>query len=74
MMALIHDRTPVIIGAEDWVKWLGDEPLPDASTLLTPCAAELMTMWPVDRRVGNVMNQERELAESARWDATAPSS
>lgn len=63
MMAPVHDRMPVIIGPEDWSAWLGEEPLPDPAMLLKPFLPERMTMWPVDRRVGNVKNQDKELLE-----------
>jgi len=54
---------PVIVGAEDWAAWLGEEPIADPAALLRPFPAERMTMWPVDKRVGNVKNQGRELVE-----------
>lgn len=63
LMAPIHDRMPVIIGAEDWAKWLGEEPIAYPMTLLKSFPPERMTMWPVDKRVGNVKNQGAELAE-----------
>jgi putative SOS response-associated peptidase YedK len=63
LVAPIHDRMPVIVGAEEWAKWLGEEPLDDPATLLKPFPAERMTMWPVSKAVGNVKNQGRELAE-----------
>jgi putative SOS response-associated peptidase YedK len=59
----IHDRMPVIIGPEDWAKWLGEETLSDPAALLRPFPPERMIMWPVDRRVGNVKNQDTGLAE-----------
>jgi putative SOS response-associated peptidase YedK len=63
MMAPIHDRMPVILGAEDWAAWLGEEPLEHPITLLRPFPPERMTMWPVSKAVGNVTNQGAELAE-----------
>ncbi len=63
LMASIHDRMPVILGAEDWAEWLGEEPLPNPAALLRPFPSERMTMWAVDRRIGNVKNQGAELAE-----------
>ena len=39
----LHDRMPVVIGADDRDRWLtGDDP----QELLRPYPAELMTMWP----------------------------
>ena len=63
MIAPIHDRMPVILGAEDWAAWLGEEPLADPAVLLKPFPPERMTMWPVSKAVGNVKNVGRELAE-----------
>jgi putative SOS response-associated peptidase YedK len=63
LVAPIHDRMPVIVGAEEWARWLGEEPLADPATLLKPFPAERMTMWPVSKAVGNVKNQGPELAE-----------
>lgn len=59
----LHNRMPVILGPESWPAWLGEEPIADPASLLKPFPAERMTMWPVDKRIGNVKNQERELAE-----------
>ena len=63
MMAPVHDRMPVILGAEDWAAWLGEEPLDDPASLLKPFPPERMTMWPVGKAVGSVKNQGTELAE-----------
>lgn len=63
LIAPLHDRMPVILGLEDWAPWLGEEPIADPASLLKPFPAERLTMWPVDKRIGNVKNQGRELAE-----------
>jgi putative SOS response-associated peptidase YedK len=63
LVAPIHDRMPVIVGAEEWAKWLGEASLDDPATLLKPFPAERMTLWPVSKAVGNVKNQGPELAE-----------
>ena len=67
----IHDRMPVIIGPEDWAAWLGEEPIADPATLLKPFPPERMTLWPVDKRVGNVKNQGPELAEPMKASVIA---
>ena len=61
-MANIHDRMPVIIGSENWAAWLGEEPC-EAAALLVPFPAERMTLWPVDKRVGNVKNNDEKLTD-----------
>jgi putative SOS response-associated peptidase YedK len=59
----IHERMPVIIGSQDWARWLGEEPLEHPVTLLAPFPPERMMMWPVDKRVADVRNQDAGLAE-----------
>jgi len=63
LIAPLHDRMPVILGLEDWAAWLGEEPIADPASLLKPFPSERLTMWAVDKRIGNVKNQGRELAE-----------
>jgi putative SOS response-associated peptidase YedK len=56
---------PVILPPEAWSVWLGEEPA-DAErlkALLAPYPAGEMTMWPVDRRVGNVRNNDPSLID-----------
>jgi putative SOS response-associated peptidase YedK len=55
---------PVIIGPEDYGRWRREESLPNPAALLKPFPAERITMWPVDKRVGSVKNQEPALAEA----------
>jgi SOS response associated peptidase (SRAP) len=62
-----HDRMPVILGSEDWEKWLGEEPANDneLKAMLKPFASERRTTWPVSRSVGNVKNDGPDLIEHA---------
>jgi putative SOS response-associated peptidase YedK len=56
----LHNRMPVILQPKDYDRWLrpGDpDHLP--VDLLRPFAAEQMTAWKVDRKVGNVKNDTR---------------
>lgn len=64
-MAEIHHRMPVILNENDWPKWLGEEPATEEEllALLRPCPNEWLKIWPVDKRVGNVKNTGRELAD-----------
>jgi putative SOS response-associated peptidase YedK len=61
----LHDRMPVILAEEDWPAWLGEGPsTQDAlKMLLKPFPSEHMMLWPVDRRVGNVKNNDPSLAQ-----------
>lgn len=63
LIAPLHNRMPVIIGAENVAGWLAEEPITNPSALLTPFPPERLAMWPVDRRVGNVKNEGPQLAE-----------
>jgi putative SOS response-associated peptidase YedK len=63
LIAEIHDRMPVILGKQDWAKWLGEEQATGAElfAMLRPCPPERMKMWPVDKRVNSVQNDDAEL-------------
>jgi putative SOS response-associated peptidase YedK len=63
LMATLHDRMPVILNEQDWPKWLGEEPasVTELKALLVPCRSDRIKMWPVDKRVGNVRNDDRDL-------------
>lgn len=57
----IHDRMPVILGPEDWAAWLGEDPASDPASLLKSFPPERMMLWPVNKRVGNVKNDDASL-------------
>ncbi|KWV56677.1 hypothetical protein AS026_33055 [Rhizobium altiplani] len=61
MMAAIHDRMPVILHRGDYDRWLSPEPDPD--DLMRPFPAELMKMWPVDRKVGSPRNDTADIID-----------
>jgi len=65
LAASIHDRMPVILPPSCWPEWLGEiDATPDQlQAMLSPYPSERMTMWPVDRRVGNVRNDSPDLFE-----------
>ena len=65
LLAPVHDRMPVILSPQSWPLWLGER-LADPEqlkALLVPYPAEEMVIWPVDRRVGNVKNNDPALVE-----------
>jgi putative SOS response-associated peptidase YedK len=64
VMAELHDRMPVILDKTDWPKWLGEEPATDEELLamLRPSPDQVLKVWPVDKKVGNVRNRGAELA------------
>jgi putative SOS response-associated peptidase YedK len=63
VMAELHDRMPVILGDNDWPKWLGEEPAREEEllALLKPCPDDMLKIWPVNKVVGNVRNTGPEL-------------
>jgi putative SOS response-associated peptidase YedK len=58
----LHERMPVVVEPADWPAWLGETPA-DAAALLCPAADDALHVWPVDRRVGNVRNNDAGLLE-----------
>jgi putative SOS response-associated peptidase YedK len=64
-LAGIHDRMPVVLDPKDWPKWLGEEPASeeDLKALLRPAPPEAIAVWPVDKRIGNVKNEDAHLAD-----------
>jgi putative SOS response-associated peptidase YedK len=65
----LHERMPVILAPEDWAAWLGEEPGSDPAALLKAFPAEQLKLWPVDKRLSNVKNEGRELAEPVKLPA-----
>jgi putative SOS response-associated peptidase YedK len=65
LCAEIHNRMPVFLPPENWPKWLGEDAIDDAMLrrMIGPYPSELMTAWPVDKRVGNVKNNDPTLIE-----------
>jgi putative SOS response-associated peptidase YedK len=61
LVAEIHDRMPLILASEDYVRWLGDEP--DPADLMRPFPAEPMRMWPISRRVNKPENDDASIVE-----------
>ena len=66
LCAEVHNRMPVILPQEAWPPWLGEEPANDAAlkTVFAPYPTGRMTMWQVDKRVGNVKNNDPSLIAS----------
>jgi putative SOS response-associated peptidase YedK len=65
LMESVHHRMPVILTPEDWDAWLDPEntDTDELAKLLVPAPEELLTLWPVDKAVGNVRNNRPELQE-----------
>ncbi len=65
LLAPLHERMPVILDPDAWPLWLGEAAADSdrLKALLRPYPAEQMTVWPVDKRVGNVKNKDCGLIE-----------
>jgi putative SOS response-associated peptidase YedK len=65
LLGEVHDRMPVILGHEDWPKWLDEETATtdELKAMLKPFDASRMAIWPVDKKFGNVKNEGSNLAE-----------
>ncbi len=63
LVAVFHNRMPVILDERDHARWLGEVPVPpsELKALLIPFPSEPMQAWPVDRRVGSPKWDEAEL-------------
>jgi putative SOS response-associated peptidase YedK len=65
LLAPLHERMPVILDPADWPLWLGESEAGPAElkALLRPCPPEILALWPVSPRVGNVRNNDPALVE-----------
>jgi len=63
-VALIHDRMPVILQAENEGKWLGKTSEQELLDLLKPYPAERMTAYPVSRLVNSPKNDGSDVLQS----------
>lgn len=62
ILAPIHDRMPVILPEASWSAWLDPKtPLPEIMALLKPAPEPRLVIHPVDRRVGNVREDDPAL-------------
>ncbi len=61
----LHDRMPVIVPEKDYDRWLrSDDAERPPLDLLRPYSAQGMVAWKVDRKVGNVRNDDQGCIES----------
>lgn len=63
LMAMLHDRMPVILDPKDWDEWLdcGNRRPRDVEHLLRPAADELLEAVPVSERANSVANDDEAL-------------
>ena len=61
LIAPIHDRMPAILNPADYEQWLGLEP--DPHELLAPFPSDLLTMWPISKRVNSPDNDDEQLLD-----------
>jgi putative SOS response-associated peptidase YedK len=60
LLAPIQDRMPVIIEKADWPVWLG-EAEGEPAALLRSAPNDVLRVWQVDKKVGNVRNDGPDL-------------
>jgi putative SOS response-associated peptidase YedK len=63
LVGRIHNRMPAILRPEDYDRWLADAEPP--MQLLRPFPSELMTMWPISKRVNSPKNDDADLLKPA---------
>jgi putative SOS response-associated peptidase YedK len=63
LLAELHDRMPVILDPDEWDAWLTANDAAILQAMLRPFPAQLMTAYPVSKRVGNVRNDDPSLIE-----------
>ena len=61
----VHDRMPVIVAAEGWPLWLGEED-GDGRMLLRPAGDTILRAWPISWRVNSPANNDAQLLERVR--------
>ena len=64
LMVEIHNRMPVILGVDQHARWLDLDA--DPAEVLKPCPSDWLEAYPVDKRVGNVRNNDAGLIEPLR--------
>ncbi len=69
LVAAVHDRMPVVLGDDEWERWLDPAESPDAlEALLTPAPDAWLEMYPVTDRVNDADNNGPELVERVEPD------
>ena len=61
LIAPIHNRMPAILDPADYERWIGLEP--DPHELLAPFPSDLLTMWPISKRVNSPDNDDEQLLD-----------
>jgi putative SOS response-associated peptidase YedK len=56
LVSRIHDRMPLILSAENYGRWLGQEP--DPADLLRVHWSDNMAIWPISNRVNSPKNDD----------------
>ncbi len=69
MLALIHDRMPVIVGREDWKEWLSSGELTDESfrRIMVPNSVAEMDVIPANRETNSARVDDPRCSEPLRY-------
>ncbi|MBX5136449.1 SOS response-associated peptidase [Rhizobium lentis] len=65
IMKTISERMPVILGRQDYERWLSPDPNP--ANLMKGYPAELMTIWPIGMSVNSPRNTGPEIIDPIVW-------
>jgi putative SOS response-associated peptidase YedK len=73
-IAHIHDRMPVIVGPDDFSRWLDctNQSPADVAEILRPASDALMEAVPISDRVNKVANSDPDILEPVKPDEVAP--
>lgn len=65
LLSSLHDRMPAVLDEANHLKWLGEEAASpgEQKAMLRPYLADKMQLWPVDKRVGKVEQDDPALVE-----------
>ncbi len=69
VMRPIHDRMPVVLEAEDWPVWLGEQD-GDPAALLRPAGDGVLKLRPVSPRVNTPKNDTADLLDPLELNST----
>jgi putative SOS response-associated peptidase YedK len=63
LVAPVHNRMPALLSPDCWPAWLGECRASEdqLKAMLRPYPSGQMALWPVDRAVGNVRNDQPDL-------------
>lgn len=68
----VHDRSPVVLGAESWARWLDEAVGAEEAVAIARTSRVAIRLWPVSDRIGDVRSTGTDLAAPVAVDAQPP--